>query len=559
MRRFRHLSAACAVLVVVLAGCAETTDRVEVEAGPTDAPDASAVPSALVGQWTVDDSADDRQAVVNLSAGGGMDIFLACGVLSGGWDGATGGLFVADSSGGSGQCFPDGVEWKSVAPGWVAAARGFALDGERRSLLDAGGSVLVRLERTSERPEVADTVSETVAEVPTLDEQARVRLDAPPNLPDDVDPAGASDLIGRWELPKREKVYVEFDDDGTYKGSDGCNGSGGRWAAREGALIATSGPQTQIGCDNVDALPYEARAAGIDEGALVLHDATGDEVRRLVRAGAATAKPTATQGPTATSEPAAPARASEAAPPSALVGRWRVQDSADERVSVANVYADGRLELVLECGVIDGTWDGAVGGLFVGDLLPGRSSCYPNDASYADVTPYWVASANRFDVDGDRRIVRDAAGKIVVRLTPAAKLPAAIVKHLGEAPTVDAVQRAALDAGPVLPAGVRPAETAGVIGDWEYVGETPASSGWISGPSLGAETTGRYRAYDGCNKYTGSWALGGGALAQVINRGQDESCARLHPLGGAAIGMDGDVLVVYGADGGEILRLIRSS
>ena len=62
----------------------------------------------------------------------------------------------------------------------------------------------------------------------------------------------------------------------------------GLWLAGDGSWRAVAGPQTLIGCEGVQvpSLAASARAAGLDaDGRLVLLDADGAELVRLVRAG----------------------------------------------------------------------------------------------------------------------------------------------------------------------------------------------------------------------------------------------------------------------------------
>ncbi len=102
--------------------------------------------------------------------------------------------------------------------------------------------------------------------------------------------ATAADLTGvRW-LPAdgtaRGRAFAEFAPDGTWTGSDGCNGQSGEWTLGDGgALRATAGLSTMIGCENVPVARWVSEAVHVEtEGdALLLHPATGEPVR-LVRA-----------------------------------------------------------------------------------------------------------------------------------------------------------------------------------------------------------------------------------------------------------------------------------
>lgn len=69
-------------------------------------------------------------------------------------------------------------------------------------------------------------------------------------------PARAALVDVQWLVPDRSPVfpsYVVFLSDGTWQGSDGCNGLGGTWALDgDGTFSTTRGAQTLVGCDNSD-------------------------------------------------------------------------------------------------------------------------------------------------------------------------------------------------------------------------------------------------------------------------------------------------------------------
>ena len=112
------------------------------------------------------------------------------------------------------------------------------------------------------------------------------------------------ELVGRWitgvayESP--EVPFLLIADDGTWTGSDGCNGVQGEWAIDdEGALSVDAGPSTFIACDGV-ALPTifaEASMAAIDGGRLRLFDDEGATTVKLARS-------TVDEAPSAAPDPA---------------------------------------------------------------------------------------------------------------------------------------------------------------------------------------------------------------------------------------------------------------
>ncbi|MEU6699553.1 hypothetical protein [Pseudonocardia sp. NPDC046786] len=102
-------------------------------------------------------------------------------------------------------------------------------------------------------------------------------------------PAVAGDLTGGHWYPAdgtaQGRAFAEFAADGSWTGSDGCNGQSGTWALDDnGSFTGTAGTSTLIGCENVPVAFWidEAVRAGTDDGDLLLHDAAGETVR-LVR------------------------------------------------------------------------------------------------------------------------------------------------------------------------------------------------------------------------------------------------------------------------------------
>ncbi|NQX27684.1 META domain-containing protein [Microbacteriaceae bacterium VKM Ac-2854] len=89
----------------------------------------------------------------------------------------------------------------------------------------------------------------------------------------------ADQLVGRWVTGTEYDVptvpFLLIADDGTWTGSDGCNGVQGEWAIDDaGDLTVEAGPSTLIFCEGVN-LPQlfsEAVSARVDGGRLRLFD-----------------------------------------------------------------------------------------------------------------------------------------------------------------------------------------------------------------------------------------------------------------------------------------------
>ncbi len=134
------------------------------------------------------------------------------------------------------------------------------------------------------------TAAEFYTQPPELTDRVHEYFRAAAALPIGLAPATAAMLEGKW-VPVAYTVSTDphalFEVDGTWTGSDGCNGGAGRWAVgADGEFLATSGPSTLIGCEGAP-VPFwvsQATAAGINaDGWLLLFDATGTEIGRLER------------------------------------------------------------------------------------------------------------------------------------------------------------------------------------------------------------------------------------------------------------------------------------
>ena len=177
---------------------------------------------------------------------------------------------------------------------WLTSVTGFAEAEGGYELLDAQGDAVATLTVDGAPPETPG-LDDSVREAPEVTPEIEAMFAEPAPLPAGVEPV--TELVGRWlpvvppadgdeaEQPTTEP-FVEFVADGTWTGSDGCNGHGGRWAATpEGSLIATAGPSTLIFCEGapVGVWMSTAASAGLADEQLVLFDNAGTELGRLAR------------------------------------------------------------------------------------------------------------------------------------------------------------------------------------------------------------------------------------------------------------------------------------
>jgi heat shock protein HslJ len=242
-------------------------------------------PLDLVGRWFVDVTGQSPGTAAVIF-GEGMTVFLPCGVLDGEWK-AEGrqSLFVASLSGGDQGCF-DSTGMKPVP--WVTEAVAFRSSGDNRLLLDSAGATVALL-RPGATPTVGSNRASSYAAAPTITDAMRAAAREPAPLPAEAKAPSAQELQRRW-VPldsSNRKAHVTFDAGGQWGGSDGCNGSGGRFVlGADGRLLATSGLSTLVGCNN-SPLPGwvgQASRVGLVQGDLVLYDAAGKALGRAAPA-----------------------------------------------------------------------------------------------------------------------------------------------------------------------------------------------------------------------------------------------------------------------------------
>lgn len=269
------------IALTLLAGCATPGPSTPVDPGSSPG-DSSAI--ELVGMWRVS-SAEGESADTWLRLDT-YDFMLwrDCGYIGGSWV-AGERLFIASVHGANGGCvvgntIPE-VPWLESVTSYRASVGGW-------ELLDTSGAPVASLTidgKPAPHPDVIDYLTEA----PEITEETRAHFRGAVALPGGLTEPTAADLEGRWN-PVGEgegtDAHVEFAADGTYTGSDGCNGSMGRWAVGDGGeWLATSGPSTLMMCKGAPVPQWvgQAKRAGLDGAQLVLFDADGAELGRLAR------------------------------------------------------------------------------------------------------------------------------------------------------------------------------------------------------------------------------------------------------------------------------------
>ena len=276
--------------VLVVAACGTQTAAGPGDSGdagaprePTGTPASPADPAGLVRLWTVREAAGEEPGAILRLAGGDLSLWRRCGHLSGAWRADADGLFIGHVYGGSDAC----VSGPDSGPDWLRRAAGHRADGPDRLLVDRDGRPLARLVPGG-RPKVDRNTAKSEGEPPVLTDELRRLLAPAAPLPAGLRPATADELAGRWvpaEGPGSRaptRPYAELEPDGTWSGSDGCNGQSGRWVAGDGgSFLAVAGAQTLIGCEGANMAGWlsDASRAGFAGDQLVLLDRSGTRGR----------------------------------------------------------------------------------------------------------------------------------------------------------------------------------------------------------------------------------------------------------------------------------------
>jgi hypothetical protein len=239
-------------------------------------------PLALAGTWTV--KAPGEGPDVALSLGEQLILFRSCGEIQGDWRADHGGRFVDYVYGEDGSCFHSR---QGFPVPWLTQATGYRVHGRTRLLLNSAGHVVARLSPGA-HPRVNSHNSPSDA-LPVRLTPAVLALLAPsPPLSTGLRPANADTIIGRWRalgLPADDPGYLQFNRNGHWAGSDGCNGAAGRYAIDDaGRLIITDGgPNGIVACRGTQAMYWaeNTRRIGLDGHDLVLLDVHGKVLGRL--------------------------------------------------------------------------------------------------------------------------------------------------------------------------------------------------------------------------------------------------------------------------------------
>jgi len=239
----------------------------------------------LINLWRVSAPNEGPDTWLRLE-GGAYQLWRSCAEADGSWSADSREFYASDFGGWSGGCGL-GDSQPTEAP-WLTLAMTYQPTDGGWLLLDAAGQELAKLTIDGAPPPNPNLVDE-YREPPVVTDQIRAWLVDPAPMPSGLSPVTAKDIIGRWgpEEGYSAEPFVNFNEDGTWEGSDGCNYLGGNWriTGSEGRMFASSPGSTDVGCENapIEYWLISASRAGLDGQILALVDRAGQEVGRLKR------------------------------------------------------------------------------------------------------------------------------------------------------------------------------------------------------------------------------------------------------------------------------------
>jgi hypothetical protein len=270
----------------VLAGCAGPQAMHPEQPG-------TGQPTDLVGLWRIEAPGEEPGTILRL--GTDLSIWRECDEQFGGWAANSAGGFVGETFAYTYECNgpkptkpPKPEMPSSPTTEWLTKAVGYRVDGVDRVLVDEHGGTVARL-RPSGEPSARRMVAHELYAKPPMDAALRRMLSPAAALPANLRPATRSELIGTWKpttAGANPGQFITIRADGSWNGSDGCNGQSGRWTITSpGAVLTVAGATTLIGCAGQDRAPQfrVARGAGLAGETLVLLNAQGNELGRLNR------------------------------------------------------------------------------------------------------------------------------------------------------------------------------------------------------------------------------------------------------------------------------------
>lgn len=94
-------------------------------------------------------------------------------------------------------------------------------------------------------------------------------------------------LIGVWRSDEKGDPFLEFKDDGTFSGSDGCNGLGGEYTVEEDVVRIERGGSTLMACPGVDDWLRKVASVTFEGGTMTVFDKNDEQIGQLHRGASA--------------------------------------------------------------------------------------------------------------------------------------------------------------------------------------------------------------------------------------------------------------------------------
>lgn len=289
-------------VAALLAGCSShAAESAEQSADPTS-PAASASepafdPDVFLGKWEVTgtDTSADGTTVEFTTGEREATIEADCGTMIGQWAANDEGFFLGSLTSWSGLCQQKGTSVdddsgpEAQLTAWFTTAHSYQRSGVTVKLYNSAESLLVTLKPLDS--DEKDTVSASADASGTM--SAATPLDSASVTPEDENLVTSARLAGKWVQIGRPQdaptpPYLQFDTDGTWSGSDGCNAQSGRWLlSDDGEILATAGPQTLMACTGManlgSTLTFARTAVLSASGVLTLYSVNGTALQQLVR------------------------------------------------------------------------------------------------------------------------------------------------------------------------------------------------------------------------------------------------------------------------------------
>ncbi|MGW9113312.1 META domain-containing protein [Microbacterium sp. NPDC055683] len=95
--------------------------------------------------------------------------------------------------------------------------------------------------------------------------------------------ASAAALVGTWQSSEQAKPYLTFEEDGSFRGNDGCNGLSGTYDVDGDTVTLTAVASTLKGCIGVDTWLSKAVTVKVGTASLEVFDRSGDAIGSLAK------------------------------------------------------------------------------------------------------------------------------------------------------------------------------------------------------------------------------------------------------------------------------------